>query len=95
LFDEELGLHESYQNDDITYDVNFAHASEAFVQAGFEEVLYETQARALVRFGIIDILERFAKQAKQSHYVREADKIKTLLSPTMMGDRFKMIHFRK
>ncbi|HQR74008.1 MAG TPA: SAM-dependent methyltransferase [Sulfurovum sp.] len=95
LFDEELNLHESYQKDDITYDVNFAHASEAFVQAGFDEVLYETQARALVRFGIIDILERFAKQAKQSHYVREADKIKTLLSPTMMGDRFKMIHFRK
>lgn len=95
LFDEDLKLCEAYQKDDITYDVNFAHVSEAFVQAGFDEVLYETQARTLVRFGVIDILELFAKQAKQSHYVREADKIKTLLSPTMMGDRFKMIHFRK
>jgi len=95
LFDEELRLREAYQNDDITYDVNFSHVSEAFVQAGFDEVLYETQARALVRFGIIDILGLFAKQAKQSHYTREADKIKTLLSPTLMGDRFKMIHFRK
>ena len=26
---------------------------------------------------------------------READKIKTLISPTMMGDRFKMVHFKK
>lgn len=95
LFDEDLELSESYKKDDITYDVNFGHVSEAFESAGFKEMFYETQARALVRFGLIDILEQFAKQAKQSHYVREADKIKTLISPTMMGDRFKMIHLRK
>jgi SAM-dependent MidA family methyltransferase len=95
LFDEGLKLLESYQKDDITYDVNFGHVGEAFVLAGFREMFYETQARALVRFGLIDILEQFAKQAKQAQYVREADKIKTLISPTMMGDRFKMIHLRK
>ena len=95
LFDEALTLSESYKKDDITYDVNFGHVSEAFVAAGFEEVSYETQARALIRFGIIDILERFAKQTTQARYMSEADKIKTLISPTMMGDRFKLIHFRK
>ncbi len=95
LFDETLVLSESYEKDDITYDVNFGHVSEAFVNAGFTEVIYETQAKALIRFGIIDILEQFMKQTSQSRYVREADKIKTLISPTMMGDRFKMIHFRK
>ncbi len=95
LFDEDLVLAESYQKDDITYDVNFGHVCEAFGAAGFEEIVYETQARALIRFGIIDILEAFAKQATKSNYAREADKIKTLISPTMMGDRFKMIHFRK
>ncbi len=95
LFDEALTLSESYQKDDITYDVNFGHVSEAFVAAGFEEVAYETQARALIRFGIIDILERFAKQTTQAKYMSEADKIKTLISPTMMGDRFKLVHFRK
>jgi len=95
LFDKDIILSEAYQQDDITYDVNFAHVHEAFIQEGFSESVYETQARALIRFGIIDILERFAKQAKQAHYVREADKIKTLISPTMMGDRFKMIHFKK
>jgi SAM-dependent MidA family methyltransferase len=95
LFDEALTLSESYQKDDITYDVNFGHVSEAFVAADFEEVTYETQARALIRFGIIDILERFAKQTTQAKYMSEADKIKTLISPTMMGDRFKLVHFRK
>jgi SAM-dependent MidA family methyltransferase len=95
LFDEKLQLDKSFQKADITYDVNFAHVTSAFKEAGFEKLHYETQARALVRFGIIDMLGDFAKQTTQSKYIREADKIKTLLSPTMMGDRFKMIHFSK
>ncbi len=95
LFDESLTLSESYKQDDITYDVNFGHVSEAFIKAGFEELYYETQARALIRFGLIDILEQFAKQTTQERYLSEADKIKTLIAPTMMGDRFKLVHFRK
>ncbi|RRS31189.1 MAG: hypothetical protein P794_04460 [Epsilonproteobacteria bacterium (ex Lamellibrachia satsuma)] len=95
LFDEELVLADSYKKDDITYDVNFRHVSEAFEAAGFKELAYETQARALIRFGLIDILEQFAKQTSQEKYMREADRIKTLISPTMMGDRFKMVHFHK
>jgi len=95
LFDEALKLEASFQKDDITYDVNFAHVLEAFQTAGFSEEAYETQARALIRFGLIDILEQFAKQTSQANYLREADKIKTLIAPTMMGDRFKMIHLRK
>ena len=95
LFDETLKLSESFQKDDITYDVNFAQVLEAFNAAGFREITYETQARALIRFGLIDILEQFAKQTSQANYLREADKIKTLIAPTMMGDRFKMIHLKK
>ncbi|RUM75562.1 MAG: hypothetical protein DSZ12_03430 [Sulfurovum sp.] len=95
LFDEALFLNESFKKDDITYDVHFKHVSEAFEEVGFKEIIYETQARALIRFGIIEILEAYAKQTTQAKYAREADKIKTLLSPTMMGDRFKMIYFKK
>ena len=95
LFDETLLLKESFKKDDITYDVHFKHVSEAFEEVGFKEIIYETQARALIRFGIIEILEAYAKQTTQAKYAREADKIKTLLSPTMMGDRFKMIYFKK
>jgi len=95
LFDEELILADAFQKADITYDVNFGHVIDAFKEAGFELDKYETQARALVRFGLIDILEQFAKQSTQANYVREADKIKTLIAPTIMGDKFKMVHFRK
>ena len=95
LFDEECKLDEVYQKSDITYDVNFGHIIEAFEEAGFSLDKYETQARALVRFGLIDILEQFAKQATQANYLREADKIKTLIAPTIMGDKFKMVHFKK
>jgi len=95
LFDDELVLADVFQKADITYDVNFGHVIEAFAEAGFELDKYETQARALVRFGLIDILEQFAKQTTQANYVREADKVKTLIAPTIMGDKFKMVHFRK
>jgi SAM-dependent MidA family methyltransferase len=95
LFDDELELEKVYQSADITYDVNFGHVIDAFIEAGFRLDSYETQARALIRFGIIDILEMFAKQTTQKRYLREADKIKTLIAPTIMGDKFKMVHFIK
>ena len=95
LFDEALALSEVHQKADITYDVNFSQVMASFEDAGFETVDYETQARALVRFGLIDILEQYAKTTTEINYLREADRIKTLISPTVMGDRFKMVHFRK
>ncbi len=95
LFDETLVLSEAYQKADITYDVNFAQVMASFESAGFETVGYETQARALVRFGLIDILEQYAKTTNEINYLREVDRIKTLISPTVMGDRFKMLHLRK
>ena len=95
LFDEELKLEEVYKKADITYDVNFGHLIDSFLENGFKLKIYETQARALVRFGLIDILDMFRKNTTQSRYLREVDKIKTLIAPTIMGDKFKMIHFQK
>jgi len=95
LFDEELVLSDEFKQSDITFDVNFEYVIDAFEAVEMKLVEYETQARALVRFGIIELLEMFAKQTSQKIYAREADKIKTLLAPTMMGDRFKMVHFKK
>ncbi len=95
LFDDQVRLEEEFGKSDITYDVNFAHVMDAFGDAGLSVVHYETQARALVRFGLIDMLEDFAKQTTQSIYLREVDKVKTLIAPTMMGDKFKLVHLRK
>lgn len=95
LFDEELVLQSVYKKADITFDVNFNHVIDEFENSGFELVDYETQARALVRFGVIDLLEQFAKSTTYAKYMREVDGVKTLISPTVMGDRFKMLHMRK
>ena len=95
LFDDEVELEKFFKDSDITYDVNFNHLIDSFESAGFILRDYETQARALVRFGIIEILEEFYKLVPYERYLREADRVKTLLAPTIMGDRFKMVHFFK
>ncbi len=95
LFDEEVVLKDEFKKSDITYDVNFELVIDAFGDAGFDLRHYETQARALVRFGLIDMLEAFAKQTTQTTYLREVDKVKTLIAPTMMGDKFKLVHLKK
>jgi len=95
LFDDEVRLVDEFKKSDITYDVNFQDVIDSFTSADFRLESYETQARALIRFGLIDMLEDFAKQTTESIYLREVDKIKTLISPTIMGDKFKLIHFKK
>ena len=95
LFDESVVLAEEFKKSDITYDVNFQLVTDAFLSAGFELAHYETQARALVRFGLIELLEAFARQTTQEIYLRELDKVKTLIAPTIMGDKFKLVHLRK
>ena len=94
LFDEEVDLSKHFKRSDITFDVNFAHVIESFQKAGIGLKNYTTQARALVDFGIIDILEQYHKIASTAQYLAQADKVKTLIAPTIMGDRFKLVHFK-
>ncbi|MCK5294133.1 MAG: hypothetical protein KAJ49_05730, partial [Arcobacteraceae bacterium] len=94
IFDEEIKLEELFKKTDITYDVNFSYLINCFKEVGVENIIYETQLKALVRFGIIDLLEILHKNADEKTYLRETNKIKTLLEPTGMGDRFKMATFR-
>ena len=91
LFDEELKLAEHFGKSDITYDVNFGHVIDAFGAEGISLEKYAKQANALIAFGIIDLLEQYAQQATQAQYLHHADKIKTLLAPNIMGERFKML----
>jgi len=95
IFEENLDLKNLYKQSDITYDVNFAYLINCFKDVGIKNIVYETQLKALVRFGIIDLLEILHKNADEKTYLRETNKIKTLLEPTGMGDRFKMAIFRK
>jgi len=95
LFDEDLDISEVYQSADITYDVNFSHLIDSFENLKIKSILYDTQLKALVEFGIIELLEILHKNVDEKTYLSEANKIKTLLNPTGMGDRFKMVHFRR
>jgi len=95
IFDENIQLGKLFGKSDITYDVNFTHVIDCFKKAGAKNLTYETQLKALVSFGIIELLEILHKNVDDDIYLSEANKVKTLLNPTGMGDRFKMASFRK
>lgn len=95
FFEEDLDLSRLYLNSDITYDVNFSHVINSFKQAGAKEIEYKTQLQALIDFGIIELLEILKKHAGETAYLKETQKVKTLLEPTGMGDRFKMLQIRQ
>jgi len=95
LFDEKVDLEKLYQKSDITYDVHFEHLIDCFEQNGIKKITFETQLKALVRFGIIELLEILQKNVDEKTYLSESNKVKTLLNPTGMGDRFKLVCFRK
>jgi SAM-dependent MidA family methyltransferase len=93
LFDDGVDFGRLFGESDITYDVNFAHVIDAFESEGMEMKAYKKQANALIDFGIVGLLEAYAKEATQAQYLHHADKIKTLIAPNIMGERFKMVMF--
>lgn len=95
LFEDDINLQELYQISDMTYDVHFAHLIDSFTKSNIKNITFTTQLKALVDFGIISLLEMLHQNTDEENYLREANKAKTLLTPTGMGDRFKMAHFRK
>ncbi len=95
LFEENLQLEKLFKNSDITYDVNFAHLIDSFKEANIQNETYTTQSKVLVEFGIIDLLEILKNNCDENIYLREVQKVKILLEPTGMGDRFKVALFKK
>lgn len=87
-------LKELFGKSDITYDVNFTHLIDAFVQSGARVEGYATQMRALVEFGLIELLEMLQKNVSYEAYLREMNKVKILLDPSFMGERFKVLCLR-
>jgi len=92
---EKATLNELFANSDITYDVNFEHLIGAFEQSGATLHSYETQMKALVEFGLIELLDMMQRNTNEETYKAEANRVKTLIDPAFMGERFKMACFRK
>jgi SAM-dependent MidA family methyltransferase len=95
LFDDTLDLKSTYAKADITYDVTFLHVKDAFEEAGITFVALKAQMRALIEMGILDLLQILKENVEENIYKQELEKAKMLIMPDFLGERFKMIRFRK
>lgn len=73
---------------DLTYDVNFALWREAFLRAGGQECFLCVQNRALVDMGLDKMCEWYIAHFGLEHYMAQTSKIRTLISPGALGERF-------
>ena len=95
FFDENINTDELFAKSDITYDVTFAHVKDAYEAAGVSFVELKAQMRALVDMGLLELLEMLKANADEKIYAQELEKAKILIMPNFLGERFKMIRFRK
>ena len=95
FFDEEYKREELFAKSDITYDVTFAHVKDAFEEVGVKFLGLQAQMVALVDMGILELLEMLRKNVEPKIYQQELEKVKMLIMPNFLGERFKMIRFRK
>ncbi len=93
--DDYIKRDELFKKSDITYDVTFEHVKDAYEEAGVKFVELKAQMTALVDMGILELLEILREKADQKIYEQELQKVKTLIMPNLLGERFKMIRFRK
>jgi SAM-dependent MidA family methyltransferase len=95
FFDENINREELFAKSDITYDVTFEHVKDAFTEAGVEFIELKAQMTALVNMGILELLEMLKENVQEKIYKQELEKAKMLILPNFLGERFKMIRFRK
>jgi len=95
FFDEDIKKDELFGKSDITYDVTFAHVKDAYEEAGVEFIELKAQMVALIDMGILDLLEILKDNVEEKIYDQELQKVKTLIMPDFLGERFKMARFRK
>lgn len=95
FFEDGLDREALFGNSDITYDVTFEHVKDAYEDAGVQFIELKPQMVALVDMGILELLEMLQQHADEKIYKQELEKVKMLIMPNFMGERFKMIRFRK
>ncbi len=95
FFDENIKRDELFAKTDITYDVTFEHVKDAYEEAGVKFIELKAQMVALVDMGILELLEMLKENVEDRIYKQELEKAKMLIMPSFLGERFKMIRFRK
>ncbi|MDR2638537.1 MAG: SAM-dependent methyltransferase [Helicobacteraceae bacterium] len=74
---------------DLSADAPFWHIKKAFEDAGFESAEIKNQNSALLEMGLIDLLEMYQEKAGFAAYQKEIGRIRALLDPAQLGERFK------
>ncbi|MBN2896473.1 MAG: SAM-dependent methyltransferase [Campylobacterales bacterium] len=95
FFEEGLNRAALFGQSDLTYDVTFLHVKDAFEAVGAKMHAFMPQMKALIEMGLLELLETLRLHVSPELYAQELDKIKPLILPEMLGERFKMILFRK
>ena len=95
FFDENIKRDELFAKSDITYDVTFEHVKDAYEAAGVKFIDLKAQMVALIDMGMLDLLEMLKENVEEKIYKQELEKAKMLILPDFLGERFKMIRFRK
>ena len=79
-------FYENFQKQDITFSVNFQLLKKSFESIKAKELSFDTQSRFLLTNGFIEMMEAY----KPSNLL-ELQKIKKLISPSSMGEAFKVM----
>ncbi|MCP4971950.1 MAG: hypothetical protein GY932_15345 [Arcobacter sp.] len=95
IFEDNLDLKKYFASTDITYDVYFNHIIDSFKDNNIKDINFKTQMQALIEFGVIELLEILKENSSETIYLKESQKVKTLIEPTGMGDRFKILQVYK
>lgn len=95
FFEKNLELKSFYKNSDITYDVHFGYLIDCFKQNNIHNIELKTQLKTLIDFGILDLLEILKANVDEKSYQKELQKVKILLQPNQLAERFKCLSIRK
>ena len=79
-------FYENFQKQDITFSVNFQLLKESFTRIKAKEISFETQSKFLLTNGFVEMLE-----AHRPPDLLELQNIKKLVSPSSMGEAFKVM----
>ncbi|GHV59351.1 SAM-dependent methyltransferase [Campylobacterota bacterium] len=80
---------------DLTADTPFWHLAQAFTAAGFESFPTKAQNAALIDMGLTELLKIYEEKAGFAAYRNEVGRVRTLIDPSMLGERFRFCRFRR
>ena len=80
---------------DLTSDVNFAELTSFFERAGARRIYFSRENRALLEMGLIRAIEQKSAHLSPKEHAKEMMKVRSLLDPGLLGERFKCACFAK